>query len=217
MLSRCDPLPRSAIALQFWNARFTFETYLSGFPAVDLGGRRWQIAPVRPRDPRYRRFRAALWVLYFGIALGGSALFAWSVAQHLRGPPRPAATGALPTRAALRLCMIDLDALYREQNQRAWALGVEFEGRDPLGTWNTWAQGWERKVDDLADRCRLDASDGGDGQRARTEMAAVRDALKALHRAYQAQVNRFAEEEGDLAQAAAEALAHAREAVEQAR
>jgi len=190
---------------------------LSGFPVVDGKPGRWQIAPVPPRDPRFRRFRAVMWALYFAVALGGSALFAGSVARHLRGAPRPAASGALPTRAALRLCMGDLDDLYREQNQRAWALGVEFEGRDPLGTWNRWAQVWERKVDDLADRCRLDASDKGEGQRERTELAAARDALKALHRAYQAQVNRFAQEEGDLAQAAAEAFAHAREAVERAR
>jgi len=178
---------------------------------------RWQIASVSPRDPRFRRFRAALWVLYFCIALGGSALFAGSVARHLRGPPRSPASGILPTRAALRLCMSDLEVLYREQNQRAWALGLEFEGRDPLGTWNSWAQGWERKVDDLTDRCRLDAPDRGEGYGERTELAAARDALKALHRAYQAQVNRFAQEEGDLAQAAAEAFAHAREAVERVR
>jgi hypothetical protein len=36
--------------------------------------------------------------------------------------------------------------------------------------------------------------------------------MLALHRAYTAQVNRFAEEQGELAQAAAEALSHAREA-----
>ena len=41
--------------------------------------------------------------------------------------------------------------------------------------------------------------------------AAARDALLALHRAYAAQVLRFRQEHGDLAQAAAEALAHARE------
>ena len=140
-----------------------------------------------------------------------------SVARHLRGTPRPAPAGALPTRAALRLCLADLEGLYREQNERAWALGSEFEGRDPLATWNAWARRWEQRVDDLADRCRLDAPDRGEGARERGDLAAARDAILALHRAYQAQVNRFAQEEGDLAQAAAEALANARRAVSQAR
>jgi hypothetical protein len=184
---------------------------------VDAGPGEWQIAPVPERDPRLRPYRFAMWVLYFAVALGGIGLLVFSVAQHLRGPPRAAVAGALPTRAALRLCLTDLEGLYREQNQRAWALGVEFEGPDPLGTWNNWARRWEQRVDDLVDRCRLDSSDRGEGYRQRVEMAAARDAMLALHRAYQAQVNRFAQEEGDLARGAAEALAHAREAVGQVR
>lgn len=154
-----------------------------------------------------------MWVLYFAVALSGVGLMVTSVARNLRGPSRPAPSGQLPTRAALRLCLSDIEGLYREQNQRAWALGTEFEGPDPLGTWNTWSRKWEERVEDLSDRCRLDANDRDEGYRERIELAAARDAMKALHRAYQAQVNRFAQEEGDLAQGAAEALAHAREAV----
>jgi hypothetical protein len=168
---------------------------------------------VAPRDPRLRPYRTALWITYFAVVLLGIGLFSLSVARSLRGPSRAAkAPGALPTRAALRVCLTDIEALYREQNQRAWALGLEFEGKDPLGTWNAWSRDWEEKVDDLADRCRLDSASGEDAA-ARAELAAARDALLALHRAYAAQVNRFAQEEGDLAHAAAEALAHAREAV----
>lgn len=192
-----------------------------GLRPVDAAPNRWQIASVptgQPgRDPRLRPYRAALWVTYFAVTLFGIGLLIFSVARHLKGPPRPPHSGELPTRAALRLCLGDLEDLYREQNQRAWALGAEFEGKDPLGTWNTWARGWERKVDDLTDRCRLDASERGPGYKERSELAAARDAVLVLHRAYQAQVNRFAQEEGDLANAAAEALAHAREAVDQAR
>ena len=168
---------------------------------------------MSPRDPRLRPYRAALWITYFAVVLLGIGLVSLSVARSLRGPPRPAkAAGALPTRAALRVCLADLELLYREQNQRAWALGLELERRDPFATWNLWSREWERKVDDLADRCRLDSASGEDAA-ARAELAAARDALLALHRAYAAQVNRFAQEEGDLVQAAAEALAHAREAV----
>ncbi len=173
----------------------------------------WQIAGVPERDPRYRPYRFAMWVAYFAAALLGIGLLVFNVARNLRPPARPPHTGALPTRAALRLCLGDLEELYREQNQRAWALGTEFEGPDPLGTWNAWARKWETRVDDLGDRCRLDATDRDVGYQERTELAAARDAMLALHRAYQAQVNRFAREEGDLANAAAEALAHAREAV----
>jgi len=185
--------------------------------AVDGAPPRWQIAAVPERDPTLRSYRLAMWLVYFAAALLGVGILVFSVARHLRGAPRPAPSGQLPTRAALRLCLSDLEGLYREQNQRAWALGAEFEGPDPLATWNTWARRWERQVDDLGDRCRLDASDRGEGWRERTELAAARDAILALHRAYQAQVNRFAQEEGDLAAAAAEALAHARESVGRAR
>ncbi len=159
----------------------------------------------------------ALWIVYLTIALGGIGLMATSIARTLRGPSRPErAQGPLPTRAALRVCLTDLELLYREQNQRAWALGSELEGPDPLGAWSTWSRAWEQRVDDLAERCRLDSA-GGEDAAARTELAAARDALLALHRAYAAQVNRFAQEHGDLANAAAEALAHAREAVGRAR
>lgn len=180
---------------------------------MDGGRGRWHIAGVPGRDPRYRPYRVAMWVAYFAAALLGIGILIFNVARNLRGPARPPPASALPTRAALRLCLVDLEGLYREQNQRAWALGTEFEGPDPLGTWNVWARKWEREVDDLGDRCRLDATDKGEGHRERTELAAARDAMLALHRAYQAQVNRFAQEEGDLANAAAEALAHARQAV----
>ncbi len=176
-----------------------------------------RVARVSPRDPSLRPYRAALWATYFVVVLLGIGLVSVSVARSLRGPSRAAKeVGALPTRAALRVCLTDLELLYREQNQRAWALGAEFEGPDPLGTWNLWSREWERKVDDLTDRCRLDGASGEDAA-ARAELAAARDALLALHRAYAAQVNRFAQEEGDLAQAAAEALAHAREEVGRAR
>jgi hypothetical protein len=153
-----------------------------------------------------------MWVVYFTVALLGITLFAVSVGKALRGPARPRAGGALPTRAALRVCLGDLEQLYREQNQRAWSLGTEFERRDPLGAWRAWAQEWESRVQDLSDRCRLDDGAGEDAA-ARNELAGARDALIALHRAYATQVNRFAQEQGDLAQAAAESLAHAREAV----
>ncbi len=174
---------------------------------------RARVARVPPRDPRLRPYRAALWITYFLVVLLGFGLFSLSVARSLRGPSRPAkAAGALPTRAALRVCLTDLELLYREQNQRAWALGIEFEGPDPFATWNLWAREWEKRVDDLAERCRLESASGEDAA-ARAELAAARDALLALHRAYAAQVNRFAQEEGDLARGAAEALAHAREEV----
>ena len=158
-----------------------------------------------------------MWVLYFAVVLVSIALTAISVAQALRGPPaRARSQGTLPTRAALRVCLGDLEQLFREQNQRAWALGTEFEGTDPLGGWQRWSADWEARVADLGDRCRLDDS-GGEDAAARAELAGARDAMRALHRAYAAQVNRFAQEEGDLAQAAAESLAHAREAVSLAR
>ncbi len=171
----------------------------------------------RPADPTLRPYRVALWVFYFVVLLLGIALMARSIAVSLRGPSRPARTpGALPTRAALRVCLSDLELLYAEQNERAWRLGASLETHDPFASWNQWARDWERRVDDLSDRCRLDVASGEDAA-ARSELAAARDALLALHRAYAAQVNRFAQEQGDLTRAAAESLAHARQAVAQTR
>jgi hypothetical protein len=168
---------------------------------------------VSPRDPRFRPYRVALWIAYFAVILIGIGVMATSIGRSLRGPARPSrAHGALPTRAALRVCLNDLELLYREQHERAWLLALEMEARDPLADWNAWSREWERKVDDLADRCRLDQR-SGEYASALAELAGARDALLALHRAYAALVNRFAQEHSDLAQGAAEALAHAREAV----
>jgi hypothetical protein len=177
------------------------------------------VRAVPPRDPRFRPYRISAWVLYFAAIAVSIGLLVASVVRTLRGRPRkepPAATSALPTRAALRNCMDDLDALYQEQNQRAWAMGSRFEGSAPLSTWKDWSPKWEERVSDLSDRCRLDVTKGEWAQE-RADMAAARDAMLALHRAYTAQVNRFAAEQGDLARAAAEAMRHAREAARPSR
>jgi hypothetical protein len=185
---------------------------------VDAPGRGWQIhPPVSGRDPRFRRYRASLWVIYFALVALGVGILVVSVGRALRGPPRRGASGPLPTRAALRVCLADLEALWQEQNERAWALAGQLERPDPFASWALWARDWELRVDDLADRCRLDVTNPREeGYAERTELAAARDALLALHRAYGLHVQRFHQEHGDLAEAAAEALAHARVAVQRA-
>jgi hypothetical protein len=174
---------------------------------------------VPPRDPKLRPYRIAAWVFYFLAIAVGVGFLVTSVVRTLRGRGRrapPVATSALPTRATLRVCMDDLDALHLEQNQRAWAMGSSFDGASPLATWRDWSPRWEEKVGDLSDRCRLDLTKG-EWVEERSDMAAARDAMLALHRAYSTQVNRFAEEQGDLARAAAEALRNAREAARRER
>ncbi len=171
------------------------------------------------RDPSLRPYRIAAWVAYFSVIVVVGMLVVGSIARNLWGRPHhPAPAGALPTRAALRVCLTDLEELSREQNQRAWALGSEFEGADPIAAWSDWSHKWEERVGDLSDRCRLDETRADEiWQEERTEMAAARDAILALHRAYRAQVNRFAQEQGDLARVAAEAMVHARRSVETSR
>ncbi len=148
---------------------------------------------MAPRDPRYRPFRLALWAAYFAAIVLGLVILLSSVVKHLRGPHRPPPTGALPTRAALRVCVTELEALQREQNQRAWKLAEGVGTPDAIPRFEAWARDWEQRVDDLSDRCRLDASDP-DPQKVggRSELAQARDAVLALHRAYRQQVNRFA-------------------------
>jgi hypothetical protein len=166
---------------------------------------------VTPRDPRFRPYRAALWALYFALIAVPVGLAITSIARNLRGPHRPQAVGALPTRAALRVCVTELEALHREQNERAWRLADDIGEADAVARWDVWAREWEQRVDDLADRCRLDAADPDpQGFGGREELVKARSAVLSLHRAYRAQVNRFAQEEADLARRAAAALREAR-------
>jgi hypothetical protein len=158
------------------------------------------------RDPRFRPFRIALWVVYLTVVALAIGVTIRSVVKNLRGPPRPSAT--LPTRAAVRVCLGELEALHREQGERAWRLGSELaEGPEAVRRWQVWSKEWEQRLDDLTDRCRLDAEDYA----GRAELAAARNAIRQVHRAYTLQVNRFAQDDANLARAAADALkaAHA--------
>jgi hypothetical protein len=171
---------------------------------------------VAPRDPLLKPYRAALWVTYFVVILVPIGLVVTSVVRHLRGPHRPAAASALPTRAAARVCALELDALNAEQNRRAWTLGGEMGHPDAVARFLKWSQDFEQRVDDLGDRCHLDGDGGAEGGfRGRVELAKARDAVLALHRLYRAQANRFAQEGADLAVAAAAALAEAKDASRQ--
>lgn len=154
-----------------------------------------------------------MWIAYFlAITLSIGAVLL-SVVRHLSGPHRPQAAGTLPTRATVRVCVQELEALHREQNERAWKLAGEVGAADALAAFDRWSREWEQRVEDLSDRCRLDASDPDpQGFGGRPELARARDAVLALHRVYRAQVNRFANEGADLARAASAALQDAREA-----
>lgn len=164
-----------------------------------------------PRDPRYRPYRFAMWIAYFlAIALSIGTVVV-NVVRHLSGPHRPQATAALPTRASLRVCEQELEGLHREQNERAWRLGGEVGAKEALASFDAWSREWERRVEDFSERCRLDAPDP-DASSGRAELVRARDAVVALHRAYRAQVNRFAVEGAELAREAATALEAARAA-----
>jgi len=154
-----------------------------------------------------------MWIAYFlAIALSIGAVVA-SVARHLSGPHRPQATGTLPTRATVRVCVQELQALHREQGERAWKLGGEVGAPDALVAFDRWSREWEQRVEDLSDRCRLDASNPDpQGFGGRAELARARDAVLAVHRAYRAQVNRFAAEGASLARDASRALEEAQRA-----
>jgi len=170
-----------------------------------------------PRDPRYRPFRFTLWIAYFLAITLSIGAFITSIVKHLSGPTRVAASGAVPTRATLRVCVEELQGLNKEQNERAWKLGAEIGQTGAVAAFEGWARDWEQRIDDLEDRCRIDATDPDpQGFGGRVELARARDAVLALHRAYRAQVNRFAQEEADLARAAARALDVAHEASREA-
>lgn len=167
-----------------------------------------------PRDPRLRPFRAALWGVYLTVIALALGLTIRSIVKNLQGPHRPAAVGALPTRAALRVCVTELEALNKEQSERAWRLADEAGEGDAVAHWQVWSREWEQRVEDLADRCRLDADEPDpQGFGGRRELARARDAVLALHRGYTVQVNRFAAEQARLAVSADAALHEARAAL----
>ncbi len=143
--------------------------------------------------------------MYFGIIAVALAVVVTSVVRNLRGPHRPPATGALPTRAALRVCVTELEELHAEQNERAWRLADEIGENDAIQRWEVWAREWEQRVDD--------ADPDPQGFGGRQELARARESVLELHRAYRAQVNRFAQEEANLARRSATALREAREAL----
>ena len=146
-----------------------------------------------------------------GVAVG---LTIRSVVKNLRGPHRSSVSGALPTRATVRVCVTELEGLNREQNERALRLGSEAGETDALARWQAWAGGWEQRMEDLGDRCHLDAGSTDVREYAGIrELRAARDAVLAVHRAYTMRVKRFAQEEADLARTAATALREARRAV----
>jgi hypothetical protein len=165
------------------------------------------------RDPRYRPFRMALWAVYLAIVAVSIALTIRSVVKNLRGPPRPSAT--LPTRTTVRVCLGELEALNREQHERAWRIGTDLaSGSDAIARYTAWSLEWERRLDDLADRCRLDVEDPeSKAFPERRELASARDAVLRLHRAYTLQVNRFGKDDVELARAAEDALRSARAAM----
>jgi hypothetical protein len=170
---------------------------------------------VAQRDPRTRPYRVALWTLYLGVIALAGVIVISSIVSNLRGPHRPALTGALPTRAALRVCVTELVQMHRDLSTRAWKLGEEIGAPDAVARWQLWSADWEQRVDDLSDRCRLDASDPDpQGFGGREELRRARDEVLALHRAYRAQVNRFAQEEADRAARAKRALDQAQAALE---
>jgi hypothetical protein len=180
---------------------------------VDALSPLWHI-PAVARDPRYRPFRIALWVTYLLVVGVSSGLAIRSIVKNLRGPSPPAAAGELPTRAALRVCVGELEALHREQNERAWRLGTDAGEGDAVRRWQVWSREWEQRVRDLAERCHLDGSAPAPSEfGGREELARARDAGLAVHRGYAAQVSRFAQEEATLARAAAAALREARAAL----
>jgi hypothetical protein len=178
---------------------------------VDVGPAIGQIHQVLQRDPRLRPYRAFMWMAYLlAIGIAGSALVA-SITRNLSGT-RPPAKGALPTRAVSRVCAEEIATLNRELNQRAWKLGGEIGGSDAIARFYTWSLEWEQRLEDLGERCRLESSTGDPGDfSGRRELAQARDAVLALHRAYRAQVNRFAAEQAELAEAAARAIELARQ------
>jgi hypothetical protein len=180
---------------------------------VDGPATLWHSPPV-PRDPRYRPFRVSLWVIYLLLVGVSSGLAIRSIVKNLRGPSHAVAAGELPTRATLRVCVVELEALHREQNERAWRLGSDAGEGDAVQRWQSWSREWEQRMRDLAERCHLDAkAPDHETPGARQAIARARDAVLEAHRGYAAQVSRFAQQEAALARTAASALREARAAL----
>ncbi len=165
-----------------------------------------------PRDPRYRPYRLAMWLVYFGLIAAAFAVVVPSIVRDLRGPPAPA-TGELPTRAAIRVCLADLERLAREQDDRLFRLGADAGSGDALARWNAWSLDWENRMRDLSARCALDGAPASPELHGIEEIGRARNAVLELHAGDTRLVNRFASDQAELARAVARAFDEAREAI----
>lgn len=153
-----------------------------------------------------------MWIVYFAVVLFGIGLMAVSVGRSVLGTQPSRQDRGLPTRAELRSCVVDLELLLQEQNQRGLTLAAGAAAGDPIEAWNAWSRDWEKRLAALEERCALSVASGADAK-GRAELALARDSILALHRAYVDQVSRFAQEQAEHTRAATQALARAREQV----
>ena len=126
------------------------------------------------RDPTFRAYRVALYVLYGVFCAALFFLLVRSVASDLYGHAPP----ALP-QASATACLDDVDRLYAQLSARAVQPAPGgLEGGSLAREWDLWMRRWEDDVARVSARCQL--SDAPDP--ARRHLASAIEGLEELRR-----------------------------------
>ncbi len=162
--------------------------------------------------PEYRPFRRAAAALYIaaavfvGLCILSSGFLGARQRMGVEPAPAPLASVDPP---ALRRCLIDLEGLFNELNDRMEAALQSSKAHLSSQEWEDWSPGWRQRVLDTGARCRLSPGDVPGSQ----PVAEAFRRLLELHRHYTTLAVQFSKEIGPFAEQTRQALEQARGAV----
>lgn len=145
--------------------------------------------------PKNRPLRIALWSAY-GVATAYFCGFLYlgvyeGAKERLGRSPAPAPLASVDNRA-LRECARDLEALYRELNERLEATLLSRPARRSSAEWEAWSPSWRSRLLAAGARCRLQQGDVP-GSR---ELRRAFEQLSEVHRHYTTLAVQYAKEIG---------------------
>jgi hypothetical protein len=148
--------------------------------------------------PKNRPLRVTLWTVY-GVATVYfcACLFVgvyWGAHVRLGRPPEPAPLASVDD-VARQGCERDLEALYRELNERLEATLLSRPARKSSAEWEEWSPSWRARLLAAGARCRLHEGDAP----GTVELHRAFRQLSEVHRHYTTLAVQYAKEIGPFA------------------
>lgn len=158
--------------------------------------------PVPPKDPRYRRFRAAAYGLYIALVSVFSLMIVLSVSRSIRAmtPPRLPATEPTLT---VRECLAGAQSLWRELERAPEALVDLSPARSVDQEWMLFRTKWLHQMRERESHCAL-------GARERASVKVVYGRLEQVLDLYTIHAVQYANEVGGAVDGLHEAFETAR-------